>query len=207
MPTEPAIQALAPERAGEAALLFARAFFENPAWLWTLPDPSRRERVLRFFYRAAVRYAFRRGEILATAGPVRGVVILLPPERPLLDGAELSRVGLWQLPFRAGPAGFRRFRAQGRGFGARQRRDAPARHFYLWEIGVEPRHQSQGIGSALLRAVTERSEAAGAPVYVDTTAPRNLPFYERHGFRVVHHDAFPNGGCRFWTLLRPAPPT
>jgi ribosomal protein S18 acetylase RimI-like enzyme len=199
------IGTLAPERAGEAALVFARAFFENPAWLWTLPDPARRERVLRFFYRAALRYAFARGETLATAGALRGAAILLPPERPLLDRRGLSQVGLWQLPFRAGLAAFARFRAQGRGFRARQLCDAPARHVYLWEIGVDPGHQSRGIGSAMLRAVARRSDAAGVPVYVDTTDPRNLSLYERHGFRIVSHGAFPNGGCRYWTLVRPRP--
>jgi GNAT superfamily N-acetyltransferase len=203
MATHVEIGALAPARVGEAVEMFARAFFENPAWLWTLPEVDRRKRVLRFFYRAALQYAFRRGEILATAGSVRGGAILLPPGRSLLDAGGLLRAGLWQLPARAGLASFARFRAQGRGFRARQQHDAPAQHVYLWEIAVDPSHQSRGIGSAVLGAITRRCDAVGAPIYVDTTDPRNLPFYARHGFHVVHHGTFPNGGCQYWTLVRP----
>lgn len=203
MPTDVEITALPTARADEAAEMFARAFFENPAWVWTLPEPSRRARVLRFFYGAAIRYAFRHGDLLATAGAVRGATIVLPPDRPYLDGRGLARVGLWQLPFRAGPRAFERFHAQGRGFAERQRVDVAPRHAYLWEIGVEPEHQGRGIGSAVLRAVTARSDAAGAPTYLDTTDARNLSLYARQGFRVVHHAVFPHGGCPYWTLVRP----
>jgi ribosomal protein S18 acetylase RimI-like enzyme len=158
--------------------------------------------VLPFFYRAAVRYAFDRGLVLGTAGAVRGAVIVLPPERPLLDGSALARAGLWQLPLRAGLRGFGRFLTQARGFRAHQESDVAPRHFYLWELGVEPEHQRRGIGGAMLRVVTAKSDAARAPVYVDTTDPRNLPLYGRHGFRVRHQAVFPSGGCRFWTLVR-----
>lgn len=182
--------------------MFARAFFENPAWLWALPDPRRRARVLHFFYRAAIRYAFRSGDLLATAGAVRGAAIVLPPERPRLDGRELALSGLWQFPFRAGPRGFARFFTQGRVFDARQRSDVAPRHFYLWELGVDPQHQRQGIGSAVLRSVVARSDAAGVPIYVDTTDERTLSLYARHDFAVVHQGAFPRGGCRLWTLVR-----
>jgi len=196
------IGTLPPSRTNEAVDMFARAFFENPAWRWTLPDPGRRERVLRFFYRAAIRYAFRHGELVATAGDVRGAAIVLPPERARLDGGGLSRAGLWQLPFRAGPRGFARFFAQSRAFEERQDRDAPPQHTYLWEIGVDPAHQGRGIGTSVLGAVIRRCDAIGAPIYIDTTDERNLSLYLRHGFRVKHHASFAPGACRFWTLLR-----
>jgi len=203
-PEDLEIGALAPDRAPAAVELFARAFHENPAWVWTLPDAARRDRILRFFYRAAIEYAFGHGRLLATRGALRGAAIVLPPERPFLDGRGLSRAGLWQLPFRAGLAAFSRFRTQGRGFGERQRSDAPARHFYLWEIAVDPGAQGLGIGTALLASIVAESERAGAPIYVDTTDPRNLAFYQRQGFGVVAHGAFTSASCRYWTLLRPA---
>jgi hypothetical protein len=59
------------------------------------------------------------------------------------------------------------------------------------------------VGSALLRAVTARRDAEGAPTYLDTTNERNLAFYRRHGFGPVHAGVFPRGGCRYWTLVRP----
>jgi ribosomal protein S18 acetylase RimI-like enzyme len=194
---------LPPARAEEAAAVLARAFLADPAWAWALPDDRRRARVLPWFFRAAVGYALRHGEVLATEGPVTGAAIVLPPARPLLDGRKLFAAGLWQMPLRAGPRGFARFVVQGRVLDERHARDVAPRHGYVWLIGVAEGQRGRGIGSAVLRAVSARRDAEGVPTYLDTTNERNLGFYGRHGFSVVHAGVFPRGGCRYWTLVRP----
>jgi ribosomal protein S18 acetylase RimI-like enzyme len=198
----PEIVDLEPARAGEAADVLARAFVLDPAWVWALPDERRRARVLPWFFRAATRYALRHGRVYATAGDIVGAAVVLPPERPRLDDRGLARAGLWQMPLRAGPRGFARFVIQGRALEARHDRDVPPRHGYVWLIGVDPARRGRGIGSAVLRAVTSRDEAAGVPTYLDTTNERNLAFYGRSGFEVAYAGIFPRGGCRFWTLVR-----
>lgn len=197
-----AVAPLVPARAGEAAAVLARAFSEDPAWVWALPDARRRERVLAWFFRAAIRYALRLGEVHATAGLPVGAAIVLPPARPLLDDLGLVRAGLWQMPLRAGPRGFARFVTQGRVLDERHARDVAPRHGYVWLLGVAEEQRGRGVGSALLRAVTARRDAEGVPTYLDTTNQRNLAFYARHGFAPVHEGVFPGGGCRYWTLLR-----
>lgn len=194
--------ALAPERAGEAALVLAQAFDADPAWVWALPDRRRRARVLPWFFRAALRYASRHGTVFATEGRVQGAAIVLPPDRPTLDRRGLVRAGLWQMPLRAGPRGFARFVEQGRVLDERHARDVPPRHTYVWLIGVRSEARGRGVGSALLRTVTARSDAAGVPTYLDTTSERNLAFYGRAGFGLAHAGVFPRG-CRYWTLVRP----
>lgn len=200
-----AVGPLAPERAAEAAAVLARAFDADPAWVWALPDPRRRARVLPWFFRAAIRYALRHGEVVAAAGDgrLRGAAIVLPPARPTLDARGLVRAGLWQMPLRAGARGFARFVVQGRVLDDRHARDVPPRHGYVWLIGVDEGARGGGIGSAVLRTVTARRDAEGVPTYLDTTNERNLPFYARHGFAIAHAGAFPRGGCRYWTLVRP----
>ena len=200
-----AVAPLAPERAGEAALVLAGAFADDPAWVWALPDPRRRARVLPWFFRAALRYALRRGEVHAatSGGAVLGAALVLPPAQPTLDSTGLVRVGLWQMPLRAGPRGFARFVTQGRVLDDRHARDVPRRHGYVWLIGVAEAARGRGVGSAVLRAVTARRDAEGVPTYLDTTNERNLAFYRRHGFAPVHAGTFPRGGCRYWTLVRP----
>jgi ribosomal protein S18 acetylase RimI-like enzyme len=199
----PQITQLAPGEVEAAAEALARAFFRDPAWLWALPGDRRRARVLPWFFRAALRYTFRHGEVFATAGAPLAAAIVLPPDRPRLDDRGLVRAGLWQMPFRAGPRGFARFLTQGRVLDDRHDRDVAPRHGYVWLIGVDPKQHGRGLGSAVLRAVTARRDAEGVPTYLDTTNERNLAFYGRHGFAVVHEGAFPGGGCRFWTLVRP----
>ncbi|HEX2485777.1 MAG TPA: GNAT family N-acetyltransferase [Myxococcota bacterium] len=180
----------------------ARAFADDPAWCWALPERARRERVLPWFFDAALRYVARCGEPLAAGSPVLGAALVLPPARPRLDGLQLARVGLWQMALRAGPRGFHRFRIQGRVLDARHDADVARRHYYVWMIGVDPAHQRRGVGRALLRAVAARANAARVPTYLDTTNAGNLAFYAAAGFDVVHAGRFPGGGCDYWTLVR-----
>lgn len=55
---------------------------------------------------------------------------------------------------------------------------------YLWFIGVEPSEQGKGIGSKLLQEVITHAETRQLPVYLETSTVKNLPWYERHGFKV-----------------------
>ena len=57
--------------------------------------------------------------------------------------------------------------------------------WYLPLIGVDPTSQGRGYGSALLRYALEHVDRTGAPAYLESSNPRNVPLYERHGFEVL----------------------
>ena len=58
-------------------------------------------------------------------------------------------------------------------------------HWYLPFVGVDPAAQGSGVGSALLAASLALVDADGMPSYLESTNPRNVPLYERFGFRVT----------------------
>ncbi|ATQ43391.1 GNAT family N-acetyltransferase [Caulobacter mirabilis] len=58
-------------------------------------------------------------------------------------------------------------------------------HWYLSMVGVDPSRQGQGLGGALLKAGLRRADAEGLPAYLESSSPRNVPLYERHGFEVT----------------------
>lgn len=58
-------------------------------------------------------------------------------------------------------------------------------HWYLSMVGVDPSRQGQGLGAALLTAGLARCDAEGLPAYLESSSPRNVPLYERHGFEVI----------------------
>ena len=60
-----------------------------------------------------------------------------------------------------------------------------AAHWYLPWFGVDARAQGQGWGSVLMRACLARVDQDHLPAYLDSTNPRNVPFYHRHGFDVT----------------------
>jgi len=53
---------------------------------------------------------------------------------------------------------------------------------YLNYLAVHPAHQGHGLGGALLRHGRTATAALSGTPWVATTDPRNVPFYERHGF-------------------------
>lgn len=184
----------------DPAGVLARAFYDDPAWVWAVPDDARRARVLAWFFRAIVRYARRVGEVRESEHG-DAAAILLPPQKPRLDNPQLVRAGLWQMAFRAGPGGFSRFLTMRRMLEERHDVDVGPRHWYVWLLGVDPPSQGQGVGGALLDSVCADADRDGVPCYLDTTNERNLAFYRHHGFEVVYEGTLPNGPP-LWTLVR-----
>jgi ribosomal protein S18 acetylase RimI-like enzyme len=76
-------------------------------------------------------------------------------------------------------------------------------HWYLPWLGVDCARQGAGLGSDLLQQCLVRVDADHSPAFLETPNPRTVPFYERHGFRVI--SVSQAGACPPVTsMLRPA---
>jgi ribosomal protein S18 acetylase RimI-like enzyme len=58
-------------------------------------------------------------------------------------------------------------------------------HWYLPLIGVDPPRQGQGHGAALLKYGLAACDRDGTAAYLESTNPRNVPLYQRHGFDIL----------------------
>ena len=58
-------------------------------------------------------------------------------------------------------------------------------HWYLPMIGVDPAKQGNGYGSALLKHALERCDGEGKLAYLESSSPRSVALYQRHGFESV----------------------
>lgn len=76
-------------------------------------------------------------------------------------------------------------------------------HWYLPWVGVDGPQQGKGLGAELMRHCLAIVDADHLPAYLESPNPRNLSFYERHGFEVTGQSqagAFPP----VFSMLRPA---
>ena len=55
-------------------------------------------------------------------------------------------------------------------------------HWYLPIIGIDPAHQGKGLGGKLLAHQLAICDHDGALAYLESSNPRNIGLYERHGF-------------------------
>ena len=75
-------------------------------------------------------------------------------------------------------------------------------HWFLFVIGVHPSRQGQGIGSALIRHMTQRLDRDGMPSYLQSSKERNVPVYGRHGFQVLEKMRIGSNGPYIWRMWR-----
>jgi ribosomal protein S18 acetylase RimI-like enzyme len=189
---------LPPERLREASAVLARAFQDDPAWGWVLPNPRRRAALLPWLFFTGFEIAD--AEVWSTAGEILGVARWLPPGRPHVHVSAMLRA-LVATPLRVREA-TNRFLAYGRAVEMMRARAVPEPHWYLAGIGVEPRHRRRGIGTALLGPGVEAADSSGLPCALLTNSEENLAFYAKRGFEVVLEGHTPEDGPRAWMMRR-----
>jgi ribosomal protein S18 acetylase RimI-like enzyme len=185
-------------RLGEASDMLARAFQDDPAWVWLFPDPVRRARLLPWLFR--IGFEVTAADVWVTAGAIRGAARWLPP------GNQGMRIGptlraLVTTPFRLGSA-VGPFLAYGRAVEGVSAETMPGAHWYLAGIGVDPAAQRRGVGGALLRPGIDAAAEAGLPAVLLTNSPDNLGFYAAHGFEVVREGETPESGPHAWAMVK-----
>jgi ribosomal protein S18 acetylase RimI-like enzyme len=186
------------DRLGEASAVLARAFHDDPAWGWVLPNARRRAALLPWLFQTGFEIAD--AEVWTIEGDVVGVARWLPPGRPNVHVGAMLRA-IVATPLRVREA-TNRFFAYGRAVESFRARAVPEPHWYLAGIGVDPQCQRRGMGTALLAKGTDAADAAGLPCALLTNSERNLSFYRHRGFEVVLEGRTPDDGPRAWMMRR-----
>ena len=152
------------------------AFASDPICRWCWPGAGEFLNGFPAFTRAFGGRAFAAGSAYQVAG-CAGAALWLSPD------VEPDEAGVAAVIRDSVPAGLRESLSSLMEQMGRHHPIVP--HWYLPLIGVEPVHQGLGLGSALMQPILQRCDAEGLPAYLESTNPRNIPFYERLGFRRV----------------------
>ncbi|MFO0919101.1 MAG: GNAT family N-acetyltransferase [Planctomycetaceae bacterium] len=163
--------------------MLARAFLDYPAMVFANPDAARRRRGVFTLYSAILRDSFPYGEVY-TSEHVEGIAAWLPPGVDLPSLPREIRAGFVGLPFTFGWTAFWRLIAIDTCARRLHHKYVTEPHWFLATLGVDPAHQGQGIGSAVLQPVLNRADQERTLCYLETHRPENVRLYERHGFEV-----------------------
>lgn len=157
--------------------------FENYAWTrHVLPEDDYEER-LRALQLLYLRYAQEQG-IVAVTDACDGVIALLPPDAPEPDDDMVEQI----------------VALHGDRLDRLDQTPSPADAWRLETLGVRPASQGRGIAAALLEfALAAIAERGAREVRLETSDPRNVRLYERHGFRVMSHSE-PAEGPQVWQM-------
>jgi predicted GNAT family N-acyltransferase len=75
-------------------------------------------------------------------------------------------------------------------------------HWYLGMLATRSNAQGSGAGSKMMTRTLALVDQDGLPAHLESTNPRNVPFYERHGFVVTGEENLPDGP-RLTCMRRP----
>ncbi len=184
--------------AGALSQVIAAAFHDLAPSRWLIGDPVLRREVFPGFFRLFVEHALSLGTVHTTPG--RTAVALWIPVGPegatAPDDYPARRAALtspWTGRFIAFDGELERHHPTG------------TAHHHLAFLAVHPDAQSQGTGSALLRAHHTLLDDAGIPAYLEAAGPRSRDLYLRHGYALCPRAPFhlPEGGPPMWPMWRP----
>ncbi|MEW1546108.1 GNAT family N-acetyltransferase [Streptomyces tsukubensis] len=187
-------QSATADDAAAISVSLARAFGTDPMMRWFFPDDASREETLgRYFSTIFTRQYAVNAVCERTAD---AAAFWVPPEaqdKAVPDGETIrqltellgDRAGLFKEAVETA---------------ARHTPQEP--HWYLALIGADPAAQGTGQGGALMRSGLAKADAAGLPVYLESSKPENLPVYEHFGFSVRHELELPGGGPKLWAMRR-----
>jgi ribosomal protein S18 acetylase RimI-like enzyme len=176
----------------------AKAFHDDPVMLHVLPKEvrSQHER-LRGLMRVEAKGSVKLGSVWTTEDR-QATAIWKPPNKWKLGGIELLKQAPTTLSVLRGRVGV--------GLAVlnaieRRHPESPP-HWHLAVLGTEPAGQGRGKGSSVLQPVLDHCDRNGEGAYLESSKERNVPFYERHGFRVTEELDLPKGGPRVWLMWR-----
>lgn len=152
------------------------AFVSDPVLRWMYPEPVQYLAHMPEFVRIFGGRAFEHGSAHVVEG-VPGAALWLPPG---VEPDEDALVGVLQATVHERELAdvFSLLELMGPLHPAEP-------HWYAPLIGVDPIHQRQGCGSALLDHAVAQFDRTGTVACLDATSEETLPLYQRYGFKVT----------------------
>ncbi|MDD5082645.1 MAG: GNAT family N-acetyltransferase [Dehalococcoidales bacterium] len=185
-----------------AATTLARAFQDDPLFVYLIPDPVARQNALLVILQVMVRYGVLYGEVHTTSPNIEAVTVWLPPASAGMSFWRLIRSGGLSLLTKLSGRTIARLWRFNASTAPLQRRLTRLPHWYLGFIGVEPAYQKQGYAGKLLRYMLSRVDREHLPCFLDTQNANNVAIYQHFGFRVVEETIIPGSALKYWAMLR-----
>jgi GNAT superfamily N-acetyltransferase len=186
-----------------AAVLLGRAFYDSPQWTGLMPDDEIRRERLPMMFAGAAKMTSAAGGSPQRTDSFGGVALWLPPGRDI-GFLAMVRSGLTSARWALTPPvqNLRRLTRVMLQFDRKKKELVKEPHWYLMALGVDPDHQGEGHGSALVRWGVAQAERDNAMVYLETETEENLDFYKGLGFEVLDEMVLNDIDIAFSLLVR-----
>lgn len=181
------------DRLIQLASVFGRSFVVEPMLCWSLGDhgdlAQRFSRAFEYFLEGLIPLG-----MVWEAGNAEGAAVWVPPKGASAWQEAQTRDGRTEELTLDGGRRYSRFWE----WVESKIPDEPLWH--LDSVAVEPEARGRGIGTALIEHGLARARADRLGAVLETGNPRNVPYYEAFGFRVVDEAEAPDKGPCIWFM-------
>jgi ribosomal protein S18 acetylase RimI-like enzyme len=177
--------------------MLVRAYIDDPVAVWICKSSPLRASVLEELYSVRLQKMLAHGCVWTNSGRSSAAVWTAPNL-----GLDAARPSARLVRCFSRPRLLARVPMLALGFSNMQRlhpKDQP--HWYLSLLATDPDARGRGLGSAMLGPVLEQCDNEGIGAYLESSKPRNIDFYTRHGFEVVGELRLPHGPP-MWPMWR-----
>jgi ribosomal protein S18 acetylase RimI-like enzyme len=179
--------------------ILSRAFYNDPFYVWIMPNHKKRIRQLEWWMKILLKYTLIYGDIHYTKDR-KAVAMWLGPDHPMVNDFKIFSMGLILYPFKIGFKNFMRA-LDVSGQWDKEHKKMNRRHYYLMVIAVEPEWQGKGIGSRLMQVGLKRADDEGLECFLETVTPEDVRFYMKHNFDIIFNKKF-GIDDQYWLMTR-----
>ncbi|KRR27212.1 GNAT family N-acetyltransferase [Bradyrhizobium retamae] len=176
MSAVPEVKSAGADDRANAISTIVLGFAADPMARFAWPDPSEYLRTMPRMVNAFGGRAFEHGTAYITEG-ARAAALWLPPG---VEPDEAEMDAIMEESLRPEIAGDIAAIMKGM---AEHHPHEP--HWYLPLIAADPKWIGQGLGALLMKHAIRRCDEEGIAAYLESSNPRNISLYERHGFKIT----------------------
>lgn len=165
----------------QVAKILTESFLDDPSFSFIFGDNSHQVSALNAFFEIFVTDAMQRGEI-TIAPDEQGACIWYPASVEIFNEQFEDTLGkiINTISEIAGEESSKRFEKLIEKVGENE---PTQKHCEIFFIGLKPDARRKGIGKSLLKPILDYADINQVGCYLVSSNPRNISFYERHGFQ------------------------
>jgi ribosomal protein S18 acetylase RimI-like enzyme len=164
----------------QGAKILAEGFIDDPSFDFIFGGTENKLEALNAFFEIFLTDAMQRGEVII-APEEQGACVWYPAEVPIFNEQfeETLAEVVSTISHISGLETGNRFQELIQKVGAKE---PQAPHCEVFFICLKPEARGKGVGKSLLKPVLNYADTKKVGCYLVSSNPRNISFYERHGF-------------------------
>jgi len=180
----------------------AKAFLDDPSSTYLLEKDLSHPKLYEYYLKA-FNALYTDASIFAPDEAIEGFIILMPPGKTSVSARRFIESGGLALPFSVS-FGILSRSLEYESNNLRIRRNVCSDEtWYIFQFGVAPEKQGQGLGSKLMKPFLNWLDEQQLPCYLETHKQKNVDLYAHYGFILKATDTLPNKKHTQYGMLRP----